>query len=428
MAIKIDNKDLSKRIINWQEVQKVILNWAEIRPNEVPHVDYHVINDFTWWGSGWWSSLPTWWGTNSSNVNISSWWISSSTWASATVNYNTMPSLANASRVNIVVEFDWTPLHDVNNTQFLVGFPNQSANVAISTWVQYFNNHWVLWNYGGGRTLENPTQWEYKLDFDVWMNPYGSGANDYKCTATLLKEWVEQLTFTNDMTNVYEYLMRTADRLFLTLWQWVVIKKIDVYIYNDLSVPSTRDYTGDFTNWKPTWWVNSWVTWWNDWVYSTNWTSGRIEFEWIPTVAAKRIELTYSIHYTPTQSPDVAMNWVFFDVASSAKKVWWSILNRDDGILSSNIMVEDQYNNYYWDWTTWFQEWDYEFKVVLDLEHSWTTGSLWWGLYSGSTLINEVDNGKLSTQDVLYTRRSYSLYINLRAWVVLSGIYMKCYN
>lgn len=38
MAIKINGKDLAKRIINWQEVEKVMLNWAEIRPNEVPPV------------------------------------------------------------------------------------------------------------------------------------------------------------------------------------------------------------------------------------------------------------------------------------------------------------------------------------------------------------------------------------------------------
>lgn len=36
MAIKINGKNLAKRIINWQEVVKVMLNWAEIRPNEVP--------------------------------------------------------------------------------------------------------------------------------------------------------------------------------------------------------------------------------------------------------------------------------------------------------------------------------------------------------------------------------------------------------
>lgn len=42
MAIKINGKDLAKRIINGQEVQKVMLNWAEIRPNEVPPVDDYL--------------------------------------------------------------------------------------------------------------------------------------------------------------------------------------------------------------------------------------------------------------------------------------------------------------------------------------------------------------------------------------------------
>lgn len=42
MAIKINGKDLAKRIINWQEVEKVMLNWAEIRPNSTPP----VFNDY----------------------------------------------------------------------------------------------------------------------------------------------------------------------------------------------------------------------------------------------------------------------------------------------------------------------------------------------------------------------------------------------
>ncbi len=44
MAIKINGKNLAKRIINGQEVQKVMLNWAEIRPNEVPPTP--VVDDF----------------------------------------------------------------------------------------------------------------------------------------------------------------------------------------------------------------------------------------------------------------------------------------------------------------------------------------------------------------------------------------------
>lgn len=42
MAIKINGKDLAKRIINGQEVQKVMLNGSQIRPNEVPPVDDYL--------------------------------------------------------------------------------------------------------------------------------------------------------------------------------------------------------------------------------------------------------------------------------------------------------------------------------------------------------------------------------------------------
>ena len=42
MAIKINGKDLAKRVINWHEVEKVMLNWTEIRPNSTPP----VFNDY----------------------------------------------------------------------------------------------------------------------------------------------------------------------------------------------------------------------------------------------------------------------------------------------------------------------------------------------------------------------------------------------
>lgn len=44
MAIKINGKNLAKRIIDGKEVQKVMLNWAEIRPNEVPPTP--IVDDF----------------------------------------------------------------------------------------------------------------------------------------------------------------------------------------------------------------------------------------------------------------------------------------------------------------------------------------------------------------------------------------------
>lgn len=43
MAIKINWKDLEKRIINWQEVEKVMLNEVQIRPEVTPPVD-----DYLW--------------------------------------------------------------------------------------------------------------------------------------------------------------------------------------------------------------------------------------------------------------------------------------------------------------------------------------------------------------------------------------------
>jgi hypothetical protein len=36
MAIKINWKDLQKRIINWKEVEKVMCNWVQIRPESLP--------------------------------------------------------------------------------------------------------------------------------------------------------------------------------------------------------------------------------------------------------------------------------------------------------------------------------------------------------------------------------------------------------
>lgn len=52
MAIKINGKDLSKRIINWHEVEKVIRNGVQIRPESTPpafddYLNFYVMNPWS---------------------------------------------------------------------------------------------------------------------------------------------------------------------------------------------------------------------------------------------------------------------------------------------------------------------------------------------------------------------------------------------
>lgn len=52
MAIKINGKDLSKRIINWHEVEKVIRNGVQIRPESTPPTP--VSNAGVYWSQSLW--------------------------------------------------------------------------------------------------------------------------------------------------------------------------------------------------------------------------------------------------------------------------------------------------------------------------------------------------------------------------------------
>jgi hypothetical protein len=101
MAIIINNKNLYRRVINWQDVQKVVLNWKEIRPTWW-NIDYHVVSN---WGTGswwWWTWVPWWWGVSWS-TSMSEWYVSNGgSWSPAKLDYNWMPSLRNAFKVEII--------------------------------------------------------------------------------------------------------------------------------------------------------------------------------------------------------------------------------------------------------------------------------------------------------------------------------------
>ena len=137
MAIKINNKDLYRRVINWQDVQRVILNWSQIRPTSQPHIDYHVISN---WGTGGWgwggTWVPWWWGVWWSTAvwesGITNWWDTGtgSQWT-ADLQYNWLPSLLNARKVEIIYSFYWN--------QTVTSYPFESYLEYNSIWTYESN-------------------------------------------------------------------------------------------------------------------------------------------------------------------------------------------------------------------------------------------------------------------------------------------------
>lgn len=249
MAIKINSKNLTKRVIDGKEVEKVILNWAEIRPNEVPHINYHVINDFSSWGS-----LPWWWSTSSWDVTISSDWVSSTTWQTAKISYTMMPSLANAKKIEIIYQFHRVPWEDINKLaiqSWLWPITRWGVRRDGLWWSLYYEHidtdepvslcsgiitsdgrpSWAWWNI-----YSNPdwaVEWDYKLEITYYLEDADKTGS---MPASLTLNWVEK-TGCPHWTIRKQSLaaeIRLANQLPIELWQWTTLKQVDMFIYNNL--------------------------------------------------------------------------------------------------------------------------------------------------------------------------------------------------
>lgn len=243
MAIKIDNKDLSKRIINWQEVQKVILNWAEIRPNEVPHIDYHVISDFTsWWGGwGWWWLTWGWeWSWYSSS---SASWIYSSNGSTVSIYYTWMPSLTNAKKIEVFHQVNWNQSYNVNYLALSWSFKNISSasivNCVIRTEVRDSETYWYEWV-----TQIRASQWHKLTNTPIWNIVIKYWVDFTQITQSHPYWWFWVQTMSTDLSTTYDsnswFLTEEASNFIknsnyyqVNIWGDMKVKKVDFYIYNN---------------------------------------------------------------------------------------------------------------------------------------------------------------------------------------------------
>lgn len=235
MAIKINWKDLAKRIVDGKEVERVILDWAEIWPNPTPHINYHVINDFT----GTTGTYPSGW-TGGTWVWISPSGMYSITWQNATATY-TMPSLMNAKKITIISKFHWEPWYDINRYAIRGGFPSYEYE-----WAQYDPSYWMdhrsswalraqiatsgVWN----DLSQTPTTWDYELEYTMYLTPLVEHENLLRLVVKLKDS--NGTTFFNDWWPYEEGIKeatRHATYFYVTLWQWVTVSSIDFYIYNN---------------------------------------------------------------------------------------------------------------------------------------------------------------------------------------------------
>lgn len=254
MAIKINWDNLYRRVWNWQDVQKVILNWAVIRPYEQPHVDYHVISDFTGWWGGWVvPSMPWgWWGT----------WVEITddgvvpTWSSWTLTYTQdsgMPSLANAIKLEMVVTFEVDGVSEIpsySNLVTMVLSGRTTAGFSASYLMSWQNrSHFPTvyqWSYTGGR-VNSPIDWEYtwKVTLD-WSDTPNQWTSVVECPSGV--------TSTNGTVSIpaeaIEWI-KQDNRFVVTMLDWVTIKRIDFFITNNYDQP-TPPPTPTPTEWIPT--------------------------------------------------------------------------------------------------------------------------------------------------------------------------------
>ena len=234
MAIKIDNKDLSKRIYNWQEVQRVILNGSQIRPTEESHIDYHVISNFWWW-SAWW--IPWWWGWF--DVEPTNDWVVAWRGRVGKLTYSSvswMPSLANATKIQIVIKYSWTP--DLSIREPLNAELKSEWTTLESWWgeVTYWNSSWgwghTIHVYGSGKfsRFYNVSSWDYTstITYDL------VDLSNVPIMSTTWPSWFSSTDATISNFTIEQVNAIKASNVFtVEIREWIVLKSVDFYIWNN---------------------------------------------------------------------------------------------------------------------------------------------------------------------------------------------------
>ncbi len=235
MAIKINNKNLARRVINWQDVQRVILNWSQIRPTEQKYIDYHVIsNRGTWWGWGGWSGVPWGWGIWGSTVIGETWVSNWGTWETANLQYNWLPSLINAYKVEIIYSFYWNV---TNKPAQFIPLSAQLYEGNVSPILNYQTEIRSMWGSTNSYLFQI-----YAIPSPAWEGLDYLIAWDYTITATIDFEnevttqnvkwpWKDE-TWDVSWWQVYYYQIKHSDSFWVYLNDGVMLKRMDFIVYN----------------------------------------------------------------------------------------------------------------------------------------------------------------------------------------------------
>ena len=281
MAIKINNKDLYRRVINWQDVQRVILNWSQIRPTSQPHIDYHIISNWGtggwWWGGTWvpwWWSI-WWWGWGSGAVIwenwVSNWWDTAggSQWT-AELKYNWMPSLLNAYKGEIIYSFYW------NQTETSYAFDSYliyNSSRTYGSTIRKSSQNRELW-------FEPFAPWEIMQDLSAWNYVMTAVLDLENESATLTLEWPNWFSeeIEASLTSTQIFNIRHSTDFWVELNDGVRLSRVDFYVYNNSQsqpVPAgvyhnatlwVISLSSDWTNWITIADKNLWATMvWNRW-------------------------------------------------------------------------------------------------------------------------------------------------------------------
>lgn len=232
MAIKRNWLDISRRIYNWVDVQKVIYNGSQIRPTEIPHINYHIMSDFTgwwgWWGGGW--QLPTWWTWQWIVIGEGGIyaWITGS-W---TVTYDEergMPSLAYAKKLQLVLNYDWIVPVSPSAGDFLQ-MSLRNGNTQYAWW----SLRYMSWNYMqitlakmGYFTNVSTDNYTTSILWNMEDSESPFWEMDTEWPSSFSAQSIHQWMNTASISNI-----RSCNKLVITIGNWITLKSIDFYIWN----------------------------------------------------------------------------------------------------------------------------------------------------------------------------------------------------
>lgn len=240
MGISLWWVNMIDRRVGDDKVQRVILNWAEIWPNERTNINFHIVDNFTSWSYPWWWSW--WWGS----AFIGGDWIFS-WWWEAYFDYSWFPDLSRAIRVKIVYQVYWdTTATDLTNLfgRFYYG-NNQQVLLGSYLWGYEWDYYRLGLSQNNGwqmiRINDTPDPWNYTFTWDIKLTPqtYGSTTYPWWMNWTLSETDETQLAqndwmiFQSDQINQ----LHAANDFKLMLQPGIVVKSIDMYIYNGWATP-----------------------------------------------------------------------------------------------------------------------------------------------------------------------------------------------